>query len=129
MADSGRYRFYQSLLSLGGFSGCRLKARSCKIHGELGLTSPPSTSVENQRAGVDGSWIRTWRRRWVPRGSGGCSTLVEIWLKVWEETWHLPEAAKRLLLFHYGFLHPSGFSLFHKMKKKRLPALLFGPRN
>lgn len=55
MADGGRYRFYQSLLSLGGFSGYRLKAQSCKICGELGLTSPPSTSVKTSRLASTGA--------------------------------------------------------------------------
>ena len=31
MSDTVRYRFYQTLLSLGEFSPCRLKAQSCKM--------------------------------------------------------------------------------------------------
>lgn len=31
MSDTVRYRFYQTLLSLGEFSACRLKAQSCKM--------------------------------------------------------------------------------------------------
>lgn len=54
MADSGRYRFYQSLLSLGAFSGCRLKVQSCKLRVEPGLTSPPSTSVKTSRLALMG---------------------------------------------------------------------------
>lgn len=121
---SGRYRFYQPFSSLGGFSGCILKAQSCKIGCELRVTSPLALLLWCKPA----SWHR-WELGWGfakmlgPQMAWRCSRLVEIWLQVWEETWHPPLAAKQLLFFHYGFLQPSGFTFFHKPSKQRP----FGP--
>lgn len=90
MADSGRCRCYQSLLSLGGFSGCRLKAQSCKICGELGLTSPPFNGVNPSQLVSMGVGSGLCEDDGCPEGAEGAQDLLRFCSKCGKKLGHLP---------------------------------------
>lgn len=123
MADCGRYGFYQTLLSLGGFGASRLKAQSCKIRGGLRLTSLSWTLMEMGQLVLMG---------FGPGFSAGCSEgaegaqcLLRCGSRCGKRS-GICLGLQRLLLFHSGCVHLFGFSLFHKWNKKAIPALFYG---